>query len=330
MCEAGKCGTACGGPQIRPESGILNVDKPAGMTSHDVVNIVRKIAGTRRVGHAGTLDPLATGVLLICIGQATRISEYLMHTPKTYRAEVQFGSATTTYDAEGEATDTFSTQGLTQDALATALAAFVGTIEQRVPPYSAVKQNGQPLYRRARRGDEIETPARAVVICRADLLAWEPPVATIEIECGPGTYIRSLAHDWGRAVNNGAHVKGLRRLASGSFGVENAVALDRLREAAADGCWERYLLPMDEGLLHMEAMLVGAKDAEALRRGQSIANRASEDGQLARAYTLSGDFLALIRYNVGAGRWAPHKVFAENEPAGGQTLACGKCGNAAD
>jgi tRNA pseudouridine55 synthase len=310
MCEAGKCGTACGCSQTRLEYGILNVDKPAGMTSHDVVNIVRRIAGTRRVGHAGTLDPLATGVLLICIGQATRISEYLMHSRKAYRAEVQFGSATSTYDAEGEVTDAFSTQGLDAEFLASTLSSFVGTIQQQVPLYSAVKQNGQPLYRRARRGEDVEPPSRPVEIYRADLLAWEPSVATIEVECGPGTYIRSLAHDWGRAVNNGAHLKSLRRLASGSFIVDNAVSLDRLQQAAEDGCWDRYLMPMDEGLLDMEAILVAAPQADALRRGQSIESRAGEDRQLARAYTLSGDFLALIRYNTSTGWWDPHKVFA--------------------
>lgn len=330
MCETGRCGMSCGGSPLRPESGIINVDKPAGMTSHDVVNIVRKIAGTRRVGHAGTLDPLATGVLLICIGQATRISEYLMHARKAYRADIQFGAATTTYDAEGEVTATFAVDSLQPETLKGALSSFVGKIEQRVPPYSAVKQNGQPLYRRARRGDEVETPAKPVEIYRADWLAWEPPIATIEVECGPGTYIRSLAHDWGRAVNSGAHVKSLRRLASGSFAVETAVSLERLREAAAVGCWERYLLPMDEGLLHLEALLIGARDADALCSGQAIENRAGEDGQLARAYALSGDFLALIRYNAIAGRWTPHKVFAGNEPAGERTPACGKCGNAAD
>jgi tRNA pseudouridine55 synthase len=280
------------------------------MTSHDVVNIVRKIAGTRRVGHAGTLDPLATGVLLVCIGKATRISEYLMNSRKTYRAEVLFGAATTTYDAEGEVTDAFPTEGLGAATLAGALASFVGTVPQQVPPYSAVKQDGQPLYRRARRGEEVETPVRQVEIYRAELIAWEPPVATVEVACGPGTYIRALAYDWGRAVNNGAHLKSLRRLTSGSFTVENAVSLDTLRQAAADGFWERYLMPMDEGLLHLEAVVVGAKDAEALLHGQSIECRPGEDGELARAYTLSGDFLALIRYNTRTGRWAPHKVLA--------------------
>ena len=310
MCESGKCGTACGCSQPRPESGILNIDKPAGMTSHDVVDVVRRIAGTRRVGHAGTLDPLATGVLLVCIGQATRISEYLMNSKKTYRAEVMFGAATSTFDAEGEVTDSFPTQGLDGAALADALASFVGTIQQQVPAYSAVKQDGQPLYRRARRGEEVEPPVRQVTIYRAELIAWEPPVATMEVDCGPGTYIRALAHDWGRAVNNGAHLKSLRRLASGSFAVDDAVPLDILRQACEDGRWKQYLMPMDEGLLHLEAVLVGAKDVESLRCGQPIENRAGEDGELARAYTLSGGFLAIIRYNARADRWMPHKVMS--------------------
>jgi tRNA pseudouridine55 synthase len=291
-------------------SGILNVNKPQGMTSHDVVNAVRKFAGTRQVGHAGTLDPLATGVLVVCVGQATRISEYLMASRKVYRAKVRFGAATSTYDSEGEITATFPTQHLTPDMLREALARFVGAIQQRVPPYSAVKQDGQPLYRRARRGEPVEPPVREVQVYRAELLEWELPVATVEVECGPGTYIRSLAHDWGQAAGCGAHLTSLMRLASGRFTLEEAVSLERLREASADGCLQRHLIPMDEGLLDMKAIIVTEEQALALRQGQPVPASAGETSQLARAYTLEGDFVAILRYNTSSGRWLPHKVFA--------------------
>lgn len=307
-CEG--CGEgACGASQDTP-SGILIVDKPAGMTSHDVVNAVRRIAGTRRVGHAGTLDPMATGVLLICVGQATRIAEYLTASRKTYLAEVAFGRATITYDAEGDVVAEHPTGHLTAEGLRKALATFVGSILQRAPAFSALKQDGEPLYRRARRGESVEPPVRAVHIYRADLVAWEPPVAAIEVECGPGTYIRSLAHEWGLAVGSGAYLKSLRRVASGRFTIDDAVPLARLQEAAADGDWMRFLIPMDEALLDMRALVLTDEQAQALTHGQPVAAGVGAEGEMARAYSLAGDFLALVCYNLSQDRWLPVRVFA--------------------
>lgn len=306
-CE-GCGGPSCGAPK-GPPSGILNVDKPAGMTSHDVVNIVRKIAGTRRVGHAGTLDPMATGVLLICVGQATRIAEYAMQSAKTYVAEVRFGQATTTYDAEGDVAGEYPTEHLTAEMLRDALSTFVGTVRQRAPSFSALKQGGEPLYRRARRGESVEPPIREVHIYRAQMVRWEPPVATVEVECSPGTYIRSLAHDWGQRVGSGAHLTALRRVRSGRFSVEDAVPLARLQEAAADGDWEHFLIPMDEALLDMPALILTGAQAQALGCGRPVEAPPGADGQLARAYTLSGDFVAVVCYNERQERWLPVKVF---------------------
>lgn len=300
--------SSCGAPD-EPVSGILNVDKPAGMTSHDVVDAVRKIAGTRRVGHAGTLDPMATGVLLICVGQATRLAEYLTPSTKTYVAEVEFGRATTTYDAEGDVVGEYPTAHLTAEGLREALATFVGTVRQRAPAFSALKQGGEALYRRARRGEPVEPPVREVRIYRAEMVRWEPPVATVEVECGPGTYIRSLAHDWGQAVGCGAHLRSLRRVRSGRFSVDDAVPLARLQEAAADGDWEHFLISMDEALLDMPALVLSGQQAEALGHGQPVEAPAGADGQLARAYTLAGDFVAVVCYNAQQGRWLPVKVF---------------------
>lgn len=305
----GGCGALSCSASDEPPSGILNVDKPVGMTSHDVVNAVRKIAGTRRVGHAGTLDPMATGVLLICVGQATRLAEYLMKSTKTYVAEVVFGRATTTYDAEGNVVGEYPAAHLTAEGLRQALSAFVGTVRQRAPVFSALKQGGEPLYRRARRDEPVEPPVREVCIYRAEMVRWEPPVATVEVDCGPGTYIRSLAHDWGQAVGCGAYLKSLRRVRSGRFSVDDAVPLARLEEAAADGDWEHFLIPMDEALLDMPALILTTEQAEAVGHGQPIEAPAGADGQPARAYTLAGDFVAVVCYNAQQGRWLPVKVF---------------------
>lgn len=307
-CEG--CGKGVhGAPQDTP-SGILIVDKPAGMTSHDVVDAVRRIARTRRVGHAGTLDPMATGVLLICVGQATRIAEYLMQSAKTYVGEVVFGRATTTYDTEGDVVAEYPTGHLTAEGLREALGTFVGAIHQRAPVFSALKQGGEPLYRRARRGESVEPPVRAVHIYRAEMVRWEPPVATVEVECGPGTYIRSLAHDWGVAVGSGAYLKSLRRVASGRFTIDDAVPLARLQEAAADGDWMHFLIPMDEALLDMRALVLTDEQAQALTHGQPVAAGVGAEGEMARAYSLAGDFLALVCYNPSQDRWLPVKVFA--------------------
>lgn len=301
-------GGHCGAPQGTP-SGILIVDKPAGMTSHDVVDAVRKIARTRRVGHAGTLDPMATGVLLICVGQATRMAEYLMQSTKSYVGEVVFGRVTTTYDAEGDVVAEYPTQHLTAEGLREALAAFVGAIHQRAPAFSALKQGGEPLYRRARLGASVEPPVRPVHIYRAEMVRWEPPVATVEVECGPGTYIRSLAHDWGLAVGSGAYLKSLRRVASGRFTIDDAVPLARLQEAAAEDDWLRFLVPMDEALLGLPALVLTDAQAQALACGRPVEAPTGVEGQLARAYTLAGDFVAVVCYNERQGRWLPVKVF---------------------
>ena len=187
-------------------NGILNIDKPAGWTSHDVVAWVRGVLREKRVGHAGTLDPMATGVLLVCVGQATRVVEYLTAGQKIYRAEAQMGVTTDTYDADGQVVATAPVPSLTADDLRGALAGFVGEIQQRPPAYSAIKQGGEAAYRKARRGEAVELPVRLVMIQGIELLDWDPIAAkcNFEVRCGPGTYIRSLTYDLGQALGCGA------------------------------------------------------------------------------------------------------------------------------
>jgi tRNA pseudouridine55 synthase len=299
-------------PRQVPLSGILNVDKPPDMTSHDVVDAVRRLAGQRKVGHAGTLDPMATGVLLVCLGSATRVSEYLMAGRKRYRATVVLGVETDTYDADGEVVSTGGQTEFSRRDIESALAGFVGQISQVPPMYSALKRGGQPLYKLARQGVVVERKPRPVHIDELTLLDWTPPSLILEVACSPGTYIRSLAHDLGQQLSTGAHLASLVRLKSGRFSLEEAVSLERLEEAFRHGQESWYLLPLDEALLDWPAMIVGAEDAQRIRQGQAL-DRDPPDGtetDLWRAYGFDGDFLAIMAYHPGSGRWRPKKVFA--------------------
>lgn len=287
--------------------GLLNVNKPAGPTSHDIVARVRRGTGVRKIGHAGTLDPMATGVLVLCVGAATRLSEYVMASRKVYRALVRFGVETDTYDAEG-AVVAERPVSLTRAAVEAALDPFRGEIEQVPPMYSAIQQGGRRLYELARAGQNVPREPRAVTIERLELLAWESPLATLEVVCSPGTYIRSLAHDLGQALRTGAHLAALERAASGRFTVEDAVAWDALEAAMVDGTWTRWLLPADWAVAGLAALQLDAAQSEAVRHGQWIAADAgTEGGGLARAYDEAGAFVAVLERRENY--WKPHKVF---------------------
>jgi tRNA pseudouridine55 synthase len=290
-------------------SGILNIDKPAGMTSHDVVNRVRRMSGQRRVGHAGTLDPAATGVLIVCLGQATRVVEYLMASDKVYRAQIRLGVSTDTHDAEGEVTATAEVDFGQEEGwrIREALASFVGPIQQVPPMYSALKREGVPLYRLARQGITVERKPRPVVIYDIELLDWNPPLFTIRVKCSPGTYIRALARDLGQELGCGAHLHSLTRLASGHFTLEEAVSLEELAEAFAQGGWQEFIHPLDDALLDFEAIVVDAQAEKRLRHGQQIQGPGSPG--LCRAYSQKGELIAILRHDSQTGLWQPKKVF---------------------
>lgn len=303
-----------------PLSGVLNVDKPPGITSHDVVDAVRRIAGQRKVGHAGTLDPMATGVLLVCLGQATRVAEYLMAGRKHYRANIVLGATTSTYDAEGEIISSGGRTDFSREEIETALAAFVGHLEQVPPMYSALKRDGKPLYKLAREGKTVELAPRPVEIDEIALLDWSPPSLVVELACSPGTYVRSLAHDLGQRLGCGAHLAALVRLGSGRLTLEEAVSLERLEEAFQHGQEGRYLLPLDEALLDWPAMVVGMDDARRVAQGQALRDAppvpgaepqsdVGEGAYLCRAYSVEGDFLAIMTYHAQTDQWRPKKVF---------------------
>lgn len=297
-----------------PLSGILNVDKPPSITSHDVVDAVRRMAGQRKVGHAGTLDPMATGVLLICLGQATRVAEYLMAGQKRYRATIVLGTTTDTYDADGEITHTGGRTDFDRSEIEAALSRFVGRSEQVPPMYSALKKEGQPLYKLARQGQVVAREARPVEIDQLELLDWTPPALILELTCSPGTYVRSLAHDLGQALGSGAHLASLVRLASGRFTLAEAVSLQRLEEAFQHHQEESYLFPLDEAFLEWPALILGSTDAQRVAHGQAVAGINTSGPQvhgqaLARAYGPEGDFLAIMTYDSASAHWWPKKVF---------------------
>ncbi len=292
--------------------GVLSLDKPLKQTSHDIVEQVRQLTDVRRVGHAGTLDPLATGVLLVCVGRpATRIAEFLMDAPKTYRARGRLGITTDTFDAEG-AVVAESPVDVGRDEVIEALGQFKGTIDQIPPMYSAVKYRGEPLYRLARRGVEVERPSREVEIHSLELIAWDPPEFAVQMTCSSGTYVRVLVHDVGQVLGCGAYVTSLTRLASGNFRLEDAISLAQFKRMAREGRWPELLCPIDQALTdQFPALYLDADAAWRICSGQAIesAKKTLEDDALTRVYGPDGDFLALASYDADDGVWRPRKVF---------------------
>ncbi|MFQ5593032.1 MAG: tRNA pseudouridine(55) synthase TruB [Anaerolineae bacterium] len=294
-----------------PLSGIFNLNKPAGMTSHDVVQAIRRASDERRVGHAGTLDPMATGVLLVCVGNATRVTEYLMEQPKQYRAEITLGITTDTLDAEGKVTHVADVVDVSRQDVEEVVASFTGAIKQVPPMYSAVKKAGKKLYELAREGITIEREPREVEIRRLEITAWEPPRFTVDMECSKGTYVRALARDLGDMLGIGAHLSDLTRTASGRFTVEDANDLDTVIEALADEWWMFLIHPLDEALLEYEAIIVDVSAEERICHGRTIDAPPSVTTQFARAYSQDGRFIAVMRYEEWDQKWQPHKVFAQ-------------------
>lgn len=288
-------------------SGLLLLDKPSGPTSHDLVMAVRRGAHEKRVGHAGTLDPLATGLLVICVGAATRLSDYLRDKDKRYRARVRLGQTTTTYDAEGEIVAE-SRQLPDQEAVAAALAGFRGSIQQRPPAFSAIKRGGKKAYELARQGVVVALEARPVEIYALELTEWQAPEFTLEVHCGSGTYVRSLAHDLGQQLGCGAHLTALRRTASGRFTVGEAVTLEALEQAFVDGDWQRFLRPAESAVGDWPAVHLSADEAARVVHGQPVPCPVPL-GDHARAYNEHGEFFAILRLDPTKEAWRPWKVF---------------------
>ncbi len=290
-------------------SGILNLDKPSGLTSHDVVEKIRRSSGLRRVGHAGTLDPAASGVLLVCLGQATRVSKYLMEGKKRYDAVIQLGVTTDTDDAQGKVVRSHAITGTDRDKVLAALNQFRGRVQQIPPMYSALKHQGTPLYSLARQGVEVERAARAVEIYHLELVEWAPPSIRVLVECSKGTYIRGLARDLGEELGTGAHLERLVRLACGPYTLQESTSLTEAERSLARDDWREVLHPLDEALLCFEAFSVDEETGDRIRQGQYVEGPPPLDGPFCRAYGRTGRLLALLRYNEKQELWQPRKVF---------------------
>lgn len=297
-------------------SGFLNLNKPRGPSSFAFVSMVRRLTGIRRVGHGGTLDPLADGVLPLCLGQATRMMDHLLDGRKEYRARVRLGITTDTYDAEGDVVAERDASGVSLRDVEALLPRYAGSILQVPPMYSALKQGGRTLYSMARQGLEVERAPRPVQVYRIEVTAWEPPHFTLEVECSRGTYIRSLAYDLGEALGCGAHLAALTRTRVGPFRIEDAVTPDELTEAVRLEYWEACLYPIDMPVLQMPAAILDQENGKAIQEGRLCAADESAAGphrprheELCRAYGADGSLLALIAYDEALRGWKPAKVF---------------------
>ena len=272
-------------------NGILVIDKPEGMTSHDVVLAIRKKLHVEKAGHLGTLDPMATGVLPVCVGKATRVAQYVPNSPKEYTGEIRFGFWTNTYDREGSPAS--EEKPLASDAgageIREAMQSLTGVLDQAPPPFSAKKIGGVPSYKLARRNLAVEMAPSRVEVQQFELLGFEPPFARFRVVCSPGTYVRSLAHDLGQKLGCGAHLSALRRTRSGEFRVEEAVPLDR---AAASN-----LISMDRLLTSWPRIDVSETDEVKVVHGNQI--RGDCAGDFARIFNKKGEFIAVASVESG-------------------------------
>jgi tRNA pseudouridine55 synthase len=288
--------------------GIVNVMKPAGMTSHDVVAKLRRVYHTKKVGHTGTLDPDAIGVLPICVGQATRLVEYFTEKDKTYKVIMKFGNETTTQDSSGEVTITTELPTLSKAEFCAVTEQFIGEIQQVPPMYSAIKKDGQPLYKLAREGVEVEIEPRPVMIHGIKVLMYNKESAMLEVHCGKGTYIRTLCQDLARACGSSAHMTYLMRLSSGDFNIADAVPLARLEQSETP---EQFLQGMNDCLHAMPAVTVTDKKMmERIVNGLSQKAQGAEslaEGTVCRAVTQEGVLLAIGTIINQA--FQPNKVF---------------------
>jgi len=298
-------------------NGILNINKPRGMTSFGVVARVKHITHERKVGHAGTLDPQATGVLPVCLGHATRVMEFLFDETKVYRAEIQLGITTDTYDSEGKVLLRQDVSGISRETFTSFLLKFRGTIQQTPPMFSALKHRGKPLYELARSGIEVERKSRRVRIDSLEIVEWQPPFVTLGIVCGKGTYIRSLAHDLGESLGCGASLNSLVRLRVGPFSIEEALTLPQLEEAGRLSQLEKYLHPVDYALSNFRAVKVNQEQQNALIHGSLVSLDIESEKLLSndpsdsfvRAYTEDGRFLGMIKHDAETHLWHPEKIF---------------------
>ena len=300
-------------PNLRRVNGILLLDKPAGMTSNAALQAVKKLYAARKAGHTGSLDPLATGLLPLCFGEATKVSGFLLDADKDYQVVCRFGERTSTGDAEGEVIEQRPVDNISEQQLRTVLDDFLGDIEQIPPMYSAVKHKGERLYKLARQGVEVEREPRQVTIFDLDLVHFEAPTAEIRVRCSKGTYVRTLVEDIGERLGCGAHVAGLRRLGVGPFDDTRMVTMEQLETVAAEGHYalDQLLLPMESGLMQWPDVRLSGDAAFYLRQGQPVLVPKAPTTGWVRLYEGDSRFLGMGEI-LDDGRVAPRRLMQAN------------------
>ena len=288
-------------------NGWLLVDKPSGVTSHDVVQHTRRIIPGCRIGHTGTLDPLATGLLVLGVGNTTRLSEYLVSQPKQYSAVVRLGQSTTSYDADG---DIISENCVNVDLadIKSILPHFLGCIEQIPPVYSAIKIGGERAYKLARSGKNVTMSSRSVRIDKLLLIDYCSPDVTIEIFCSSGTYVRSLAHDLGESLGCGAHLRSLRRDVVGPFSLQQAYTLQDIQQAFDNCVIKSLLLSPSDAMVGWQEIRLDVDGVRKIRHGNPVKDSGCISSNLALAYDLEGELIAVLEGQPESGQWQPTKV----------------------
>jgi tRNA pseudouridine55 synthase len=289
--------------------GVLNIHKPAGWTSHDVVQKARRILRESRIGHTGTLDPLATGVLVLCVGKATRIAQYLEAQEKEYRAVMRLGVMTDTLDADGKVIETKTYTPPSRDDILRVMQSFTGPILQQPPAYSALKVVGVPSYKLARKGKTVELKPRPVAVHHLELTSYDDPFVGLAVSCSKGLYVRTLCADIGAALGMGAHLVSLVRTRSGRFTLEQALSLDQLSALSAAGTLEKAFISIDKALSDFPLVEVGVSEAQRLSHGNQVpwSGNAEED-RIVRIHDPDGSLLAVGR--AGGGKLRPELVFS--------------------
>jgi tRNA pseudouridine55 synthase len=296
--------------------GYLNINKPQDWTSTDVVRKLKGITRSKKIGHGGTLDPLATGVLPICVGAATRFADTVLLGTKSYRITMELGSSTNTYDSTGDTTAEADWSNETLDQVTAILPKFSGKYDQVPPMFSALHHDGKRLYELARQGIEVERPARPVEVMDLKLISFEGPEIVLEVVCGHGFYARTLAHDIGEGLGTHAHLTALVRTHAGVFKLEDTVTIDEVNAAADAGDWRTVAMPIDTTLQHLGETKLNESFVEMVKYGRQLAigdigkPEDYESGDRIRAYTPDGELLAILIFEPEKLGWRPEKVLA--------------------
>lgn len=296
-------------------NGLVNINKPEGITSMQVVRRLKRASKQKKVGHGGTLDPIASGVLVICFGQATRVMDDIINGPKSYRTTIKLGVSTDTYDAEGTVLAEKEIPKMSDEFLENTLSNFVGSIEQIPPMYSALKKNGARLYELARRGIEVQRDPRLVNVQSITIVGWDNPYLTIDIDCGRGFYVRSLAHDIGESLICGGHMNSLVRTRSGPFYIQDAMSLNDAENFLVDGNYQMIQSP-DLALHTLDAITLKPELVSLALTGRSFPIKSTQklyaNQARCRVYTEAGKFIGILRFDEEHDLWHPHKIFTQN------------------